>query len=101
MKTTKTNGKKAKTTRKTPQPTAKGKLGAVLGFSVISVIRAMGREGWDFEQATAALKKAKIPAKEHTVRMALKRGRDGEKAIAPVTAKQLASLRATRSKNSR
>src|SRR5438045_1222224 len=97
MKTTTT---KASTTKKPAsknlKPTKKGKLGALLGFSVISVIGAMGREGWDFDQAEAALKKAKVPAKQHTIKMALKRGRDGEKAIAPVTAKQLDSLRAAK-----
>lgn len=72
----------------------KGKLGSLLGHSVISVLRAMGKAGWDFEQAKAAMDRAKIPAATHTVRMALKRGRDGEKKIAPLSAKELATLKA-------
>src|SRR4051794_29980704 len=83
---------KKPTSQKALQPATKGKLGALLGFSVISVIRAMGREGWDYKQAEAVLKTAKIPAKQHTIKMALKRGRDGTHAIAPVTAKELNAL---------
>lgn len=73
---------------------SKGKLGSLLGHSVISVMRAMGKHGWDFEQAKAAIDKAKIPAAEHTIRRALKRGKNGEMRIAPVSAKELATLKA-------
>lgn len=74
--------------------TRKGKLGELLGFSVVSVIRAMGKAGWDYDTARAALDKAGIEAARHTVRVGLKRGRDGQKRIAPLTAKQLDPLRA-------
>lgn len=98
----KTKTTKASTTKKPAsknlKPTKKGKLGALLGFSVISVIRAMGREGWDYKQAESALKTAKISAKQHTIKMALKRGRDGTHAIAPVTARQLSGLRPTQNR---
>jgi hypothetical protein len=81
--------KKAKTPRK-------GKLGELLGYSVVSVIRAMGRAGWDYETARAALEAQGVEAADHTVKVGLKRGRDGDKTrfIAPVSAKQLASLKA-------
>jgi len=70
----------------------KGKLGALLGHSVISVLRAMGKAGWDFDAAKAALDKAKIAAADHTIRRALKRGRNGEMRIAPLGKKELAAL---------
>ncbi len=74
---------------------SKGKLGSLLGHSVISVVRAMGKHGWDFEQAQAALKKAGITAKEFTVKRALKRGANNDKTrrIAPITAKELETLK--------
>src|SRR5688572_6518360 len=50
----------------------KGKLGSLLGHSVISVMRAMGKHGWNFEQVQEALAKNKIEAADHTVRRALK-----------------------------
>lgn len=84
---------------KTPAP-RKGKLGAVLGHSVVSVIRAMGKAGWDFETAKAALVKAGVEAAEHTIRIGLKRGRDGQKRIAPLSAKELDTLRPAKSAKS-
>jgi len=72
----------------------KGKLGSLLGHSVISVMRAMGKHGWTFDQTKAALDRAKIPAAEHTIRRALKRGQRGELRIAPLTAKALIVLKA-------
>lgn len=76
----------------------KGKLGQILGFSVISVIRAMGKAGWKFDEAQNALAQLKIAAKPHTVRMGLLRGRKNDKTrkIAPLSAKQLNTLRAKR-----
>ena len=56
----------------------------------------MGKAGWDFGQAKAAMDKAKIPAANHTIRRALKRGQDGEMRIAPVSAKELAPLKAAK-----
>ena len=83
--------KKAKGTNK-----KSGKLGQVLGHSVLSVIRCFGKAGWDFDTAKAALKKAKIQAADHTIRVGLKRGRNGDKTrrIAPLSAKELDSLKA-------
>lgn len=90
---------------KQPAPDAsenarKGKLGELLGHSVVSVIRAMGRAGWDFDTANAALRKAGITAATHTVKVGLKRGRDGEKRIAPLSRKELDTLRAPAAKKS-
>jgi hypothetical protein len=71
----------------------KGKLGSLLGHSVISVMRAMGKHKWTFDQAKAAVDKAKIKAADHTIRRALVRGQRGQLRIAPLTSKQLATLR--------
>lgn len=76
----------------------KGKLGELLGFSVVSVIRAFGKAGWDYETAKAALEKAKVEAAVHTIRVGLKRGRDGQKKIAPLSKTELEGLRATPAK---
>jgi hypothetical protein len=95
-KTKKAVTKKA-TGKKVVRPEAKprfGKLGELLGYSVISVIRAMGKAGWDFDTARAALDKAGVEAAKHTLKVGLKRGRDGQKFIAPLSNKQLDSLRA-------
>ena len=90
--------KKAKTPAKHAKVKAprKGKLGVLLGHSVVSVIRAMGKNNWTYEAARAALDQAGIEAATHTVKVGLKRGRDGDKQkrIAPVSAKQLQSLKA-------
>lgn len=79
----------------------KGKLGSLLGQSVISVMRAMGKHGWTFDEAKAALDKANISAATHTIRRALKRGQNGELRIAPVSAKELEALRGTPAKKSK
>jgi len=86
--------KKPKAKTKPNGAPRKGKLGSLLGHSVISVVRAMGKAGWEFDAAKAALDKAKIPAATHTIRMALKRGRDGQKRIAPLSKKELEPLKA-------
>gem|GEM_PF-4581156 len=83
---------RAKKSAKSIKP-RKGKLGLLLGHSVVSVIRAMGKAGWTYETARAALDKAGIEAATHTVKVGLKRGRDGQKRIAPLTEKQLQSLK--------
>ena len=90
-KTTKTGSKNTKVKRQT-----KHRLGELLGHPAVTVIRAMGKAGWTFDDAEAALKKAKIRAAEHTIRVALMRGRNGEKTIAKVAAKELNSLRQNR-----
>ena len=89
MKTAKQK-KKIKAVNGAPK---KGKFGLLLGHSVISVLRAMGKAGWEFDDAKAAMNNAKIPAADHTIRRALKRGQNGELRIAPVTTKELATLR--------
>jgi len=100
----KTDKAKAKTTTtaketktKADKPSSKGKLGELLGHSVVSVVRAMGKAGWDFDTAKAALEKAGVAAAEHTIRVGLKRGRDNDpkRRIAPLSAKELDTLRAT------
>lgn len=86
---------------------SKGKLGVLLGCSVISVMRAMGKHGWQLAEVQASLAAhvgkdglALLP-KEHTMKLALKRGRDEAKGIdtgrkvAPLSAKQLEALRVT------
>jgi hypothetical protein len=87
-----------KTTKKktTTKAVTKGKLGSLLGHSVISVVRAMGKTGWDFEAAKAALDKAGVKAATRTIQNALRRGKqnDGSRRIAPLSAKQLATLKA-------
>lgn len=88
----KANADKVKPTKSAKAP-RKGKLGELLGYSVVSVIRAMGKNGWDFETAKAALGKAGIEAAQHTLKVGLKRGRDGQKKIAPLSAKELDTLR--------
>ncbi|MHC1769011.1 MAG: hypothetical protein AB9869_32795 [Verrucomicrobiia bacterium] len=79
-------------TEPAPERPSKGKFGSLLGYSVVSVIRAMGKAGWDFAQAKAALDKAAIPAATHTIKIALRRGRNGEKRIAPLSPAELAPL---------
>jgi hypothetical protein len=85
--------KKATKKAKTDIP-RRATLGSLFGLSVVSVIRAMGKAGWNYEKAKAALDSAKIPAADHTIRIGLKRGRDGEKKIASLNAKEWALLRA-------
>jgi hypothetical protein len=75
------------------QNASKGKLGSLLGHSVVSVIRCLGKNGWTFDHAEEALKKAGIAAATHTIKIGLKRGRDGQKRIAPLSAEELETLR--------
>lgn len=72
---------------------SKGALGQILGHSVISVMRAMGRAGWSFETIQASVAAQKIEAAERTIRGAIRRGKAGEKRIAELTAAQLNSLK--------
>jgi hypothetical protein len=95
MKNTKSD---TTTAAKAPAPAkaaSKGKLGQILGHSVVSVIRALGKAGWELDEAQDTLQHLRISAKPHTIKMGLKRGRDGDKTrkIAPLTTKQLNSLR--------
>jgi hypothetical protein len=71
----------------------KGRLGSLLGHSVVSVIRCMGKNNWTFTDASTALMTAGIKAAEHTIKIGLKRGRDGQKRIAPLSAKELSALK--------
>lgn len=97
MKTAERKTKASKA--KSAKPSSKVKLGKVFGCSVVSVIRAMGKAGWDFETAQAALQKSGIKAATHTIKIGLKRGRDGQKKIAELSSQQLESLRVSKEKN--
>jgi hypothetical protein len=72
----------------------KGKLGAILGHSVVSVIRAWGKAGWSVQEAQLALSALKIEAAPHTIKGGLLRGRqaDGTRRIAELTKAELDSL---------
>jgi hypothetical protein len=91
----KTQIKKAPKNSK-PNRVKRARLGTLLGHPAIHVVRAMGKAGWSFEDAQGALKRARIKAAEHTVRVGLMRGRNGQKTIAKVSAKELNSLRLNR-----
>jgi hypothetical protein len=75
-----------------PKREGKGRLGLLLNHSVISVLRAMGRHGWDEWKAVRALKLHKIEASESTIKRALRKGSKGMGNIAPITLKQLETL---------
>jgi hypothetical protein len=75
-----------------PESTTKGKLGAILNCSVISVMRALGAAGWDFKKIQAAVRAQGIEAAERTIRGAIRRGKAGQKRIAVLSPEQLASL---------
>lgn len=70
----------------------KGKLGQLLGHSVISVMRALGKHGADFKQISAVLKAHKIEAAERTIRGAIRRGKKGESKIADLPEKDIKAL---------
>jgi hypothetical protein len=86
---------------------SKGKLGVLLGCSVISVMRAMGKHGWTVPEITAAVAAQvgknglELMPKEHTIKLACKRGRDEAKGIdtqrkvADLSKKALEALRVT------
>ena len=99
MMKTKDSSKAANKTKanKPTKKTSKGRLGAILGHSVVSVVRAMGKHGWELSDAKTVLDHLKIPIRPHTLRMALKRGRDNDKTrrIAKLSKPQLDSLRVT------
>lgn len=98
--------KKADKTEQT-QAGSKGKLGVLLGCSVISVMRAMGKAGWTVPEITEAVKARvgkeglEVMPAEHTIKLACKRGRDEAKGIdtgrkvAELSKAQLESLRVT------
>lgn len=87
--------------------TSKGKLGSLLGHSVISVMRAMGKHGWTLDELQEAVSAhvgqdgLLLMPKAHTMKLALKRGRDEAKGIdtgrkvAELSAKELDALRVT------
>lgn len=79
------------------EPATRGKLGSILGHSVVSVIRAFGKAGWDFETAKASLQKVGVTAAERTIKIGLMRGHknDGTRRIANLTKAQLDSLKVT------
>lgn len=73
-----------------------GKLGGYLGHTVVSVIRTLGKAGWDFKTTRAAFDTAGIQAADQTLRIQLKTGRDGKGSYAPLTQKEIATLRGSR-----
>lgn len=84
---------KNKNSEKTEEAPKLGKLGGFLGHSLTSVIRAMGKLGWEYWEAVNVFASEKIPVAENTVRIQLaagKRGQGGEPA--PISA-ELKKLR--------
>lgn len=62
-----------------------GRLGDYKGYSIASVIRALGAKGWDFAECRAFLTKNRIESSDQTIKLNIYRGvnkRDGE--IAPL-----------------
>jgi hypothetical protein len=79
----------------TPKTTRKQVRAMVFGFSITAVLRWMGKEGWNFEDASvvcASVGAAKIA--DVTIRLQLKAGKDGLRGpAAPITAAQAKQLR--------
>lgn len=71
----------------------RARLGEFMGHSVVSVIRAMGAAGWNFEEAQTALKKAKLSPAENTIRIQLRAGRMKLAKAADIDPKELKALR--------
>ena len=67
-------------------------------YTVISVIRRMGAEGFDFAQARRTLDSLKLKdVSDHTIRLSLKQGKDGSQGVpADLTPKELKQLKALR-----
>lgn len=89
-----TTARKSRTAKdKSDEAPKLGALGGYLGFSVVSVIRALGAAGWVFADTRAAFDREGVLAKDQTLRIQLKCGRDGNGAQAELTAKQIAQLK--------
>lgn len=72
---------------------SRGKLGQLLGFSVVSVIQRLGKEGVNIAHAQAIVKAQGIPAKPATVAQNVRLGKNGKgKSVAPLTEEQLKGL---------
>ena len=71
----------------------RARLGEFMGHSVVSVIRAMGAAGWNFEEAQTALAKAKLSPAENTIRIQLRAGRLKLAEPADIDSKELKALR--------
>jgi len=70
-----------------------GKLGGYLGFSVVSIIRTLGKAGWDFKTTRSAFDRESVACADQTIRIQLKSGKDGIGTRAELTAKQIAQLK--------
>lgn len=83
----------AKPKRKSTDKPVRAKL---LGYSITSVIRWMGAEGWEFDDVVAVLTYGDdmVNLSDVTIRLQLKAGRDGSRGpAAPVTPAQAKQLR--------
>ena len=79
----------------TAKASTKGGLGSLFGFSVTSVIRALGKAGvTDKAQVTAILKARGIDANDGTVRVNLRQVALDTMAAAPLTKEQINELKA-------
>ena len=90
---------KTAATKRTPKDKSNaepklGKLGGYLGHTVVSVIRTLGKAGFDFKMARAAFDRLQIAAADQTLRIQLKAGRDGVGSLAELTVKELAAFKA-------
>ena len=70
-----------------------GKLGGYLGQTVVSVIRTLGRDGWNFADTKAAFARVGVEAADQTIRIQLKAGKDGKGSYAEISKKDLAVLK--------
>jgi len=83
QKQRKENDSMSKKSTATEEAPKLGKLGGFLGHSLTSVIRAMGKAGWEYWEAVHVFESEKIPVAENTIRIQLaagKRGQGGEPA---------------------
>jgi len=64
-----------------------------MGHSIVAVIRAMGKAGWEFKEAQAALAAKKITPAENTIRIQLRAGAKGLGQPAEIPSKDLEALR--------
>jgi hypothetical protein len=86
------SSKAAATETKAPKPRSSGRLGDLLGFSVVSVITRLGMAGVTIPHALAILKANKVKAATGTVAQNIRAGKNGQGRPATITKEQLQAL---------
>ncbi len=83
---------KSKTTKKTDGPKL-GKLGGLFGFTVVSVLRRLGKDGLTSAHVRDIMKAMKVKVQPTTVSIQLGNGKRGEGKPAELTKAQVDELK--------